>query len=44
MRNICEWQGCKEAGKHKAPTERDNSRNFKWLCGEHIKLLNNIQR
>ena len=40
MRNICEWQGCKEAGKHKAPTERDNSRNFKWLCETHIKLFN----
>jgi len=40
MRNICEWQGCKEAGKHKAPTERDNSRNFKWLCGYHIKQFN----
>ena len=40
MENICEWSNCKEAGKFKAPTEKDNSKNFIWLCEEHIKLLN----
>ena len=40
MKNICEWESCKEAGKFKAPTEKDNSKNFKWLCEEHIKLFN----
>ena len=40
MENICEWSGCKEVGKFKAPTERDNSKNFKWLCEEHVKLFN----
>ena len=40
MENICEWNNCKTAGKYKAPAERDNSKNFKWLCEEHIKLFN----
>ena len=40
MKNICEWSFCKEVGKFKAPSEKDNSKNFKWLCAEHIKLFN----
>tara|TARA_Y100000590_G_scaffold266034_1_gene298812 strand:+ start:606 stop:1118 length:513 start_codon:yes stop_codon:yes gene_type:complete len=40
MENICEWQNCKESGKFKAPVERDNSKNFKWFCENHIKLFN----
>jgi hypothetical protein len=40
MENICEWQSCKESGEFKAPAERDNVKNFKWLCEEHIKLFN----
>ena len=40
MKNICERAGCNEVGKYKAPAERDNSKNFKWLCEQHIKLFN----
>ena len=40
MENICEWSHCKETGKFRAPTEKDNSKNFKWLCEQHIKLFN----
>ena len=40
MENICEWSYCKESGKFKAPTERDNSKKYRWLCEEHIKLFN----
>ena len=40
MENICEWTNCKESGKFKAPQEKDNSKNYKWLCKEHIKLFN----
>ena len=40
MENICEWSNCKESGRFKAPTEKDNSKNFIWLCEEHIKLFN----
>ena len=40
MKNICEWNNCKENGEYKAPLEKDNSKNYKWLCEEHIKLFN----
>ena len=40
MENICEWENCKESGKYKAPLEKDNSKNFKWLCKEHIIFFN----
>ena len=40
MENICEWENCKENGKFKAPLEKDNSKNYKWLCESHIKLFN----
>ena len=40
MKNICEWDNCRNTGTFKAPTEKDNSKNFKWLCEEHIKLFN----
>ena len=40
MKNICEWENCKESGKFKAPLEKDNSKNYKWLCQKHIKLFN----
>ena len=40
MENICEWENCRDIGEFKAPTERDNSRNFKWMCEKHIKLFN----
>ena len=40
MKNICEWKNCKEVGEYKAPAEKDNSKNFKWLCKNHIKLFN----
>ena len=40
MENICEWRDCKESGTFKAPLEKDNSRKYRWLCEEHIKLFN----
>ena len=41
MKNICEWQNCSRNGNYKAPIEKDNSKNFQWLCKEHIKEFNN---
>ena len=41
MENICEWENCKEIGNYKAPIEKDNSKNYRWLCEKHIKLFNN---
>ena len=40
MKNICEWSNCNESGEFKAPLEKDNSKNYRWLCEEHIKLFN----
>ncbi len=40
MKNICEWENCNESGEFKAPLEKDNSRKYRWLCEEHIKLFN----
>ena len=40
MKNICEWENCKQSGDFKAPIEKDNSKNYRWLCEEHIKLFN----
>ena len=40
MENICLWNKCRNVGKYRAPSERDNIKNFKWLCEKHIVLFN----
>ena len=40
MKIICDWGKCKEIGSYKAPIEKDNSKKFRLLCLEHIKLFN----
>ena len=40
MENICEWHNCNSVANYKAPAEKDNSKNFKWLCELHIKEFN----
>ena len=40
MKIICDWKNCKEIGAYKAPLEKDNSKKFKLLCLEHIKIFN----
>ena len=40
MKNICDWYNCKEIGSYKAPVEKDNSRSYRYLCLEHIKIFN----
>jgi len=40
MKNICEWPKCKKIGVYRAPIEKDNSKKFKLLCLEHIKVFN----
>ena len=40
MKNICVWENCEQSGDFKAPIEKDNSKNYRWLCEEHIKLFN----
>ena len=40
MKTICDWENCKEIGSYKAPIEKDNSKKFRLLCLEHIKIFN----
>ena len=40
MKNICDWNNCSKEGSYKAPKERDNSKNFRLLCLEHVKEFN----
>ncbi len=40
MKIICDWKNCKKPGDYRAPIERDNSRKFRLLCLEHIKIFN----
>jgi len=41
MKNICDWNNCSKEGLYKAPKEKDNSKNFRLLCLEHVKEFNN---
>ena len=40
MKNICDWDNCKELGEYRAPIERDNSKKFRMLCLKHVKEFN----
>ena len=40
MKNICDWNNCKEEGLYKAPKERDNSKDYRLLCLKHVKEFN----
>ncbi len=40
MKNICDWNNCKDLGEYKAPKEKDNSKKFRMLCLKHIKEFN----
>ncbi len=40
MKIICDWDNCNKIGSYKAPVERDNSKKYKLLCLEHIKIFN----
>tara|TARA_B100001750_G_C15215928_1_gene450795 strand:+ start:67 stop:588 length:522 start_codon:yes stop_codon:yes gene_type:complete len=40
MKNICDWKNCRNTGEYKAPVEKDNSKDFRLLCLEHIKVFN----
>lgn len=40
MKIICDWKNCDQPGNYRAPVEKDNSKNYRLLCLEHIKLFN----
>ena len=40
MKIICDWNNCNKVGEYKAPIEKDNSKDFRYLCLEHIREFN----
>ena len=40
MKIICDWDNCNEIGVYKAPVEKDNSKKYRLLCLNHIKIFN----
>ena len=40
MKIICDWENCDQIGDYRAPLERDNSKKYRLLCLEHIKIFN----
>ena len=40
MKIICDWENCEQIGSYKAPLEKDNSKKFRLLCLDHIKIFN----
>ena len=40
MKIICDWDNCNEIGAYKAPVEKDNSKKYRLLCLNHIKIFN----
>ena len=40
MKIICDWENCDQAGSYRAPVEKDNSKKYRLLCLNHIKLFN----
>ena len=40
MKIICDWENCDQTGSYRAPLEKDNSKKYRLLCLEHIKIFN----
>ena len=40
MKNICDWNNCSEEGAYRAPIEKDNSKQYRMLCLNHVKEFN----
>ena len=40
MKIICDWENCDQMGSYRAPLEKDNSKKYRLLCLEHIKIFN----
>ena len=36
----CEWKNCNSKGIYRAPKNRENLREFRWFCLEHIREYN----
>ena len=40
MKIICDWDNCNKVGSYKAPCEKDNSKKYRLLCLDHVKIFN----
>lgn len=38
--HVCEMQGCREAGTHRAPKGRHAEGEYFWFCLDHVRLYN----
>ena len=43
MKIICDWDNCKEIGAYRAPVEKDNSKKYRLLCLNHIKIFHHLR-
>ena len=40
MRKICEWSKCKELASGQGLIKKDINKQYKWFCGDHLKIHN----
>lgn len=36
----CDWRGCANAGRYRAPKSREELNEFRWFCKDHIRDFN----
>ena len=36
----CDWPGCQSDGDHRAPKSREQIREYRWFCLEHVRIYN----
>ena len=40
LTKYCEWKDCNKKGVYRAPKNRENLREFRWFCLEHVREYN----
>ncbi len=38
--SMCDWPGCRNTAQYPAPRSRDKLRDFRYLCLEHVRIVN----
>lgn len=38
--NRCQWEGCENPGRHKAPAGRNREGQYLWFCTDHVREYN----
>lgn len=39
-KRVCEWPGCGRPATHKAPKSREQLREYRWFCVDHVREYN----